>query len=990
MIFEAYRALRDQNELLTGKLQNEVSCRVAAELETDRAEQGWRVDKERYKKEIKRLELIIAKGRMGLAEVTRARQDSMLKRTHEGIQADHVEDRKETVFEFLERTRAEDEDAMQTHRAVFHSRPVSPSQRMAALSHEISATTFQKYIPRNLRSDTEVTTLSRASIYDELFSADPKIDRTSSQKPNDDLYNNFKANFSALSSRGANDVSATSGAEQQASTSLTNALDVAVNSRQYADHQNIKDADPTPRGSNEPWNFVSTGLTPSALDTNSHAYNAFANHLPGYYTPTPGGTNTIYHSQAGDLHTPGFMLGPGTPLSMPTSDGALHLGQQPPMMHGFHPQIHLGGSQFANTNPFHMHQTTFPPQSFQHQPPMFEHMETQGSDSPMNDMSLDIEMQNHPAETFFQPQRMDSGTMMPPLQHPSTEKFRYHTTLNAPTAMIKQADEIPVTYLNKGQAYTLNVVDTAPQQSVVGQLKYRTFVRVSFEDESQRQKPGACWQLWKEGRGTNEAHQRGGRLQAVEYVDQTQMNGGTEDASRPQVELESASFDGFCVTWTPGSNGNTECPISVRFNFLSTDFSHSKGVKGIPVRLCTKTELLLDSMSPSSGPAHEVCYCKVKLFRDHGAERKLANDVSHVKKMIEKLNQQIAQMESGMRDLGKRKRSGSISKSGSGRPGKMPKHKRTWSMSSTASGGGRNSAEDDLHLKLIALQDMFGSTRPASILFLRGAESDDPDLHPVRLAGEPQDLTKIEPADTSMWERQSVHTQASSSMVSPTPSNQSLASTQERKPSNLRRPSGFGPQSRMSSIDWANQPQVAPMDLQASNPQHLASPPDQPVKVQTRSPTSGTMSGWIETLGMDHSYQPPADRVIKPIACFYIQPRVSGKMPEDGLYRAIYLTQRTVKDFVNATAMKCGIEPTNVIRILRVNRKGLNVLIDDEAIREMPEGQDMTAEFAEVQSQTPQKPSREWDSGSTDIQVDGDLSTTTNIPTSGYELKLLY
>lgn len=434
--------------------------------------------------------------------------------------------------------------------------------------------------------------------------------------------------------------------------------------------------------------------------------------------------------------------------------------------------------------------------------------------------------------------------------------------------MIRSADEIPVTYLNKGQAYTLNVVDTAPQQSVVGQLKYRTFVRISFEEESQRQRPGACWQLWKEGRGTNEAHQRGGRLQAVEYVDQVQMNGGSEDPSRPQVELESASFDGFCVTWTPGSNGNIECPISVRFNFLSTDFSHSKGVKGIPVRLCTKTELLLDSMSPSAGPAHEVCYCKVKLFRDHGAERKLANDVSHVKKMIEKLNQQISQVESGMRDLGKRKRSGSISKQNVGqRPGKVPKHKRTWSMSSTTSGGGRTSAEEDLHMKLLTLQDMFGSTRPASILFLRGAEPDDPDLHPVRLVGEPQDLTKVESNDTSMWDRQSVNTQVSSSVVSPTPSNQSLASGPDRKPSIFQRNSGFGSLSRVSSNDWSNQPSVAPMDLQASNPQHLASPPDQPVKVQTRSPTNGTMSGWIETLGVDHAYQPPADRVVKPGEC---------------------------------------------------------------------------------------------------------------------------
>ena len=100
--------------------------------------------------------------------------------------------------------------------------------------------------------------------------------------------------------------------------------------------------------------------------------------------------------------------------------------------------------------------------------------------------------------------------------------------------------------------------------------------------------------------------------------------------------------------------------------------------------------------------------------------------------------------------------------------------------------------------------------------------------------------------------------------------------------------------------------------------------------------------------------------------------------------------QRSLKDFVNATATKCGIEPTRVTRTIRVSRNGLHVLMDDEAIHEMPEGQDMTAEFSELQSSGHKKLSREWDAGPTDIQVDGDLASTTNIPSLGYELKLLF
>lgn len=324
--------------------------------------------------------------------------------------------------------------------------------------------------------------------------------------------------------------------------------------------------------------------------------------------------------------------------------------------------------------------------------------------------------------------------------------FRYHVTLNAPTAMIKQSDEIPVTYLNKGQAYSVSIVDTNPSLVSNVPVKYRTFVRISFEDEQQRQRPGACWQLWKEGRGTNEAHQRGGRLQAVEFVDPTQAGG--DMSGRPHIELESASFDGFCVTWSPPPNAPSECSVAVRFNFLSTDFSHSKGVKGIPVRLCAKTHLLTDEATcPPEAGIPETCYCKVKLFRDHGAERKLSNDVAHVKKTIDKLKQQISQAESGLKEFGKRKRSGSVARmSASSRPGKVPKHKRTWSMDSSSSTGNRVPPEEDLHSKLATLQDMFTSTRPASVLYLRGEELDDPDLHPVHLSGEPQDLTRLSPS----------------------------------------------------------------------------------------------------------------------------------------------------------------------------------------------------------------------------------------------------
>jgi hypothetical protein len=412
--------------------------------------------------------------------------------------------------------------------------------------------------------------------------------------------------------------------------------------------------------------------------------------------------------------------------------------------------------------------------------------------------------------------------------------------------MIRSAEEIPITYLNKGQAYTMSVFDTMPLAPSASPIKYRTFVRVSFEDEQQRAKPGACWQLWKEGRGTNEAHQRGGKLLAVEYVDPNQ--GGDNETRKPQIELESASFDGFCVTWVPNPlTGSSDCSIAVRFNFLSTDFSHSKGVKGIPVRLCAKTEMLIPSPTESSlaGEA-EVCFSKVKLFRDHGAERKLSNDVAHVKKTIEKLKQQISQAESGLTTFGKRKRSGSVVKPMGGRPGKILKHKRTWSVDSDGEGSARLSAEEDMHVKLATMQDMFTSTRPVSVLYLRGAEQDDPDLFPVHLSGE-QDLQVL--ATQGTWESKQSPASSPASTTSPTSSSISTI-TPNRKASTYQEPPPSGPQ-RTGTEMWPEQ------QIQAQQPT------EQAIKVPKQE-SAGTQDSSIFAIGVDAAYEPVASPPIRP------------------------------------------------------------------------------------------------------------------------------
>ncbi|KAK4982946.1 hypothetical protein LTR50_007509 [Elasticomyces elasticus] len=680
-------------------------------------------------------------------------------------------------------------------------------------------------------------------------------------------------------------------------------------------------------------------------------------------------------------------------LSLPTSEGGLSASQIG-TLHDFNAQAQLMAShQFHIANPctlqhqqsFQQH-PTFTPHQFAYQPSGLEVVEQPVDDPPVGQSGHDVEMREHYSVPTFPSQAFDGSMRPSPMQQP-LEKFRYRVTLNAPTAMIKHADEIPVTYLNKGQAYLMNIVDTAPQAAMAGRVKYRTFVRISFEDEQQRQRPRACWQLWKVGRGTAEAHKRGGKLQPVEYVGPGEIN-GSDDPSLPRIELESASFDGLSVTWTP-LEGSAECSVAVRFNFLSTDFSRSKGVKGIAVRLCAKTELM-DSPAAVSPERidPEICFCKVKSFRDHGAERKLSNDVAHVKKTIDKLKQQIAEAETGVKDLGKRKRSGSAYKvCASSKLGKVLKHKGTWSMPSASSNGGRATAEESLYTKLATLHDMYISARQTSVLHLRGDEQDDPDLHPVCLSGEPQELTKTAAEDHSVWDRQSDHTTSSSSILSPPRSNHSVKSEGRRNPSSRPAPFFNGPP-RMGSDECRRLPQKATGHYRSSNPQHPANPPDQPAKVQSFSPNVGTLTGWIEALGVDYSYQQPPERIVKPVACFYVKARISGNVPEDSYYRAVYLIQRTLTDLVNCIAKKCNIRPTQVKRTVRITRERLSVLFDDESVRELPEEQYLTIEFCELETHAPVK--YEWGAGPSNVQADGDIGVIGNLSSAGYELKLFF
>ncbi|KAK4990837.1 hypothetical protein LTR50_002204 [Elasticomyces elasticus] len=146
-ILEAYRELVDEKERLQTHLDEEIHRRHVDLAEAQEAEKGWMEERAAYKAEIKRLEVLMAKGKKGLVEVIRARQHSVLKKPNRS-EENEITNPPVTVYEFLETANSNRVDSLgKAQRASFHPRPPSPSQGMAALSHKLSMTSTHADLP---------------------------------------------------------------------------------------------------------------------------------------------------------------------------------------------------------------------------------------------------------------------------------------------------------------------------------------------------------------------------------------------------------------------------------------------------------------------------------------------------------------------------------------------------------------------------------------------------------------------------------------------------------------------------------------------------------------------------------------------------------------------------------------------------------------------------------------------------------------------------
>ena len=194
-------------------------------------------------------------------------------------------------------------------------------------------------------------------------------------------------------------------------------------------HGGAPDGDPTPRPhANEAWR-----LTPSMLDPDSYTFTTFANQPPGYYTPTPGGTSTLYHSQAGDLHAPSYTFGLGTPLSLPTSEGGVSASQIPTTatvsantaLSSF-PQPAVASHHFHNPEPFAIHIPShqgFMDPTYSQQVPGIDHVDHMPQSAPaIGDMQIDMDIPEHSPLLSFQRPGFDAAGIRPASMYQHVER----------------------------------------------------------------------------------------------------------------------------------------------------------------------------------------------------------------------------------------------------------------------------------------------------------------------------------------------------------------------------------------------------------------------------------------------------------------------------------------------------------------------------------------------------------------------------------------
>ncbi|KAI7867369.1 CP2 transcription factor-domain-containing protein [Spinellus fusiger] len=410
-----------------------------------------------------------------------------------------------------------------------------------------------------------------------------------------------------------------------------------------------------------------TPAVPSSPDNLKHAQNLHSIASPIVTVSSIGSSSHLYsnHQTLAELIDIGFeeiFLEPQTSYlpvsSIQSTNSSLTLSptihSTMPLFDSFNPPHSMPFSQNSSTSYLHgkrSHSTSpdlssagFPTNmhSIRHHP---RHQSANNSLSRHNLSSMYLS----PTSTFFM--KNDTGTpssSLYPFQNSMPDgrdeelpkmHLRFKMALQANTAVTQKTEEAPVTYLNRGQVYTLQLSDRQKHDGVI-----TSTLVIMFHDPSHRKVALNYWKFWMGQQKDSDT------VRAVD-IDEKQSS-GIQNIRYP-------NFDRITFDWK-GSEG---AKIATRFNCLSTDFSRIKGVKGIPLRVYVESQTVYSStdldnalipqwagtLTPLNSEVKqetnqvslysylERCFCKVKLFRDKGAERKNKDDAKQIRKQFDKI-----------------------------------------------------------------------------------------------------------------------------------------------------------------------------------------------------------------------------------------------------------------------------------------------------------------------------------------------------------------
>ncbi|XP_046853173.1 LOW QUALITY PROTEIN: grainyhead-like protein 1 homolog [Xenia sp. Carnegie-2017] len=199
---------------------------------------------------------------------------------------------------------------------------------------------------------------------------------------------------------------------------------------------------------------------------------------------------------------------------------------------------------------------------------------------------------------------------------------KYCFTLEAPPSIIQRRGEDSLTYLNKGQFYSINFEANVSESSGVQNTKVKSILHLVFRDEKDPNVEIQHWRYWH-------AQQANPQQRAFD-IDR-------KSCANIDDHVDDIAYNAAAFYW----DMNVNAKIVLRMNCLSTDFSSQKGVKGIPLHLQIDTYEDVDV--PDAEPVHRA-FCQIKIFRDKGAERKNKDESRSAEKRMQKLMKQSSSL----------------------------------------------------------------------------------------------------------------------------------------------------------------------------------------------------------------------------------------------------------------------------------------------------------------------------------------------------------